>query len=299
MSAQIPLEQLHREAIVSARKRMGDFAWGTVGLVAFVVSAYLTTLYLFWQGVFPAWLSFVLVAALTYGSYTPLHEAAHGNIHGRHEPLRWVNELCGFLCAPGIMLPHSSHRLEHMNHHRFTNDRKKDPDAHIQSMAHGLLPWLASPWKLLFIHVTYIFRCGHWQTKATAGEKIRYLAEIVFMLGWRVAFLTQVPLVPGLLVIVGGYVVGAYFTVYWFAFRPHQPYDRVGRYVDTASLIPPRWLRPFEWIWLGQTLHSVHHAFPRVPFYRYHGLFREIEPVMRAHGGRSVDMLSRKPVASR
>ena len=58
----------------------------------------------------------------------------------------------------------------------------------------------------------------------------------------------------------------------------------------------PRWMKPFEWFWLGQNLHSIHHLFPRVPFYRYHALHREIEPIMRAHGTPIVGIFSRRPV---
>ncbi len=289
------LDRLNREAIAAAQRHMGEVAWGTVALVIGVVTATIANLWLFAAGMIPAWAAAVALAVLTYASYTPLHEAAHGNIHGRNERYRWVGELCGYLCAPMIMLPHSSHRLEHMNHHRYTNDPVRDPDFHISSMGNGPWAFLIAPFRLLWIHVTYIFR-GHWQQRASFGEKCRYIAEVSFSLGWRIAFLSQVPLLPGLAVIVIGYIAGAFFTVYWFAYRPHVPYDTIGRYADTCSLIVPRWLKPFEWIWLGQTLHSVHHAFPRVPFYRYQSLFREVEAAMRAHGGKAIGIFSRVTV---
>jgi beta-carotene hydroxylase len=55
-------------------------------------------------------------------------------------------------------------------------------------------------------------------------------------------------------------------------------------------------MKPLEWIWIGQNLHSIHHAFPRVPFYRYHALFLEVEATIRAHGGEVVDIFTRNPV---
>jgi beta-carotene hydroxylase len=61
----------------------------------------------------------------------------------------------------------------------------------------------------------------------------------------------------------------------------------------------PAWMKPLEWFWLGQNLHSIHHAFPRVSFYRYHALFREIEPNMRALGGPVIGIFSRKDVNPR
>lgn len=289
------LNALNRQAIASAQAMMGEFAWGTVLLVVGVFASSVATLWLFAAGAIPPWAALLLVGALTYASYTPLHEAAHGNIHGRHSRLAWFGDLCGHACAPMIMLPHSSHRLEHLSHHRFTNDPNQDPDFHISGMCQSVGQFLSAPWRLLWIHSTYIFR-SHWRENASTRDKITYVAEVIFGLGWRVAFLTQVPLIEGIPVIIGGYALGAYFTIYWFAYRPHWPYEQKGRYVDTCSMVVPGWLKPFEWIWLGQTLHSIHHAFPRVPFYRYHRLFDQVEETMRANGGQVIDIITRQPV---
>jgi hypothetical protein len=37
-------------------------------------------------------------------------------------------------------------------------------------------------------------------------------------------------------------------------------------------------------IWVNQNYHSIHHLFPRVPFYRYPALFNDIERIMVAKG---------------
>ena len=126
------LNELNREAIQAARQHMGHFAWGTVALSVAVLVIFVGNIALFAAGIMPLWAAFVIFAASSYMSYTPVHEAAHGNIHGRNQRDRWVGELCGYLCAPMIMLPHSSHRLEHLNHHRYTNDPARDPDQHIK-----------------------------------------------------------------------------------------------------------------------------------------------------------------------
>ncbi len=97
--------------------------------------------------------------------------------------------------------------------------------------------------------------------------------------------------------VVADYLIGALLTACWFADRPHIHYQDWNRYRNTNSLIMPRWMKPFEWFWLGQNLHSIHHLFPRVPFYRYHALHREIEPVMRAHGAPIVGIFSREAIS--
>ena len=38
------------------------------------------------------------------------------------------------------------------------------------------------------------------------------------------------------------------------------------------------------WLWLFQNYHSIHHLFPRVPFYRYPSVFGDIEEIMVARG---------------
>ena len=76
------LNALNREAITAAKRYMGEVCWLTVALVAFVLVAFVANLVLFVAGVMSPWLAMLILAALTYMSYTPLHEAAHGNIHG-------------------------------------------------------------------------------------------------------------------------------------------------------------------------------------------------------------------------
>jgi beta-carotene hydroxylase len=256
------LSALNKQAIASAKGYMGQVAWPTVLLVAAVLPGYALNLALFASGVFPVWVALPCLGALTYMSYTPLHEAVHGNIHGTNEGLRWLNDLCGYLMAPLIAIPCASHRYEHLTHHRFTNQ----------------------------------------PGKASSKDRVIYCLELFFSLSWRVAFVSAVvhsgaaSLLEAVGVIVLGYLLGGYFTAYWFAYRPHIPYQDAKRYRNTSSLIMPTWMKPLEWFWLGQNLHSIHHLFPRVPFYKYHALHRDIEPIMRAQGAPIIGAFNRKPL---
>ncbi len=57
------------------------------------------------------------------------------------------------------------------------------------------------------------------------------------------------------------------------------------RYVDTSIILLPRVLHtPLTWLWMFQNYHSIHHLFPRMPFYKYATLYEEIEDVMMAKG---------------
>src|SRR5690554_7349843 len=272
---------------------MGHVAWPTVALTAFVVVLFVANLVLFAQGLIPAWLALSIMAVLTYLSYTPLHEAAHRNINGSNEGLAWLNNLCGYLVAPMIAVPYASHRLEHFTHHRYTNQPDKDPDFLISGMGKGPFSALLTVLKFLWVQNTFFAR-QHWGN-ASRREKVIYCAELFVSFGWRILFLSLVSQSGAMVVVLVGYLIGGAFTAYWFAYRPHLPYKEPKRYRNTNSLIMPTAMKPLEWFWLGQNLHSIHHLFPRVPFYRYHALHREIEPVLRAHGTPIIGIFNRRP----
>lgn len=292
MSAE--LAALDKQAIAAAKQHIGMVAWPTLVLTGLVVILFVTNLALFAFGVTSAWLATSVLAALTYMAYTPLHEAVHGNVHGSNLRLKWLNDLCGYLVAPLIAVPYQSHRVEHFTHHRYTNQPDKDPDFMVSGMGRGPISAVVTVVRFILLQNTFFVRT-YWQ-KASLKERGIYICEVMFSLGWRVAFLVAVDQAGSVVVILLGYFLGGFFTAYWFAYRPHVPYNNQERYRNTSSLIMPRWMKPLEWFWLGQNLHAIHHLFPRVPFYRYHALYREIEPVLRAHGTPMLGVFSRKPV---
>ena len=285
---------LNKQAIASAKHYMGKTAWPTIAFTAVVVSAFIGCMALFAGGLLSPWLAFLACSVLTYMSYTPLHEAAHGNIHGRNDKLKWVNDLCGYLVAPIIAIPYASHRIEHFTHHRYTNQPDKDPDFAVSGMRKGPIAVIITGLRFLWVQNSFFAKQG-WAS-ASVKERAIYVMELALSVGWRVAYLSLVDQPGAVYVVMLGYFTGGLFTAYWFAYRPHHPYDNTERYRNTNSLIMPTWMKPVEWFWLGQNLHSIHHLFPRVPFYKYHALHRDIEPTLRAHGTPIVGLFSRTAV---
>jgi beta-carotene hydroxylase len=286
---------LNKQAIASAKHYMGKVAWPTIALTSVVVSAFIGCLALFASGSLSPWAALVACSALTYLSYTPLHEAAHGNIHGQNGRLKWLNDLCGYLVAPIIAIPYASHRIEHFTHHRYTNQPDKDPDFLVSGMRGGLIAVFTTGLRFLWVQNSFFIKQG-WGS-ASIKERVVYTMEVALSVGWRVAYLSLVEQPGVFYVVILGYFAGGLFTAYWFAYRPHHPYDSTERYRNTNSLIMPAWMKPLEWFWLGQNLHSIHHLFPRVPFYKYHALHRDIEPILRAQGTPIISIFSRTPVA--
>lgn len=288
------LNALNKQAIAIAREYTNDIAWPTLLLAGVALLLVVGTLALYVLGVLPLLPALLLYAIATYMSYTPLHEAAHANLHGGHERFQWLNHLCGYLMAPLILVPYSTHRVEHFTHHRYTNQPDKDPDYVVSGMRGGLLAFLVCGLRFLWTQNTFLFR-DHW-AKAPWRERAIYIAEVTLALGWRIALVALASRELTWVLVIFGYLAGAFFTAYWFAYRPHLPYTDAGRYRNTNSLLMPRWMKPLEWFWFGQNLHSVHHLFPRVPFYRYHALHRRIEPAMRAHGTPMIGIFHRRPL---
>jgi beta-carotene hydroxylase len=67
---------------------------------------------------------------------------------------------------------------------------------------------------------------------------------------------------------------------FFFDWAPHAPHARRGRYVDTRVMPSPA----LTWLMVFQNYHLIHHLYPRVPFYRYGALFREIAGELAAAG---------------
>jgi beta-carotene hydroxylase len=86
-------------------------------------------------------------------------------------------------------------------------------------------------------------------------------------------------------------VVGLSLLGYLFAWLVHTPFVETERYRDTATLLLPGPVhRLLTRLWLWQNYHSIHHLFPRVPFYRYSALFDEIRPGMEERGAPIVQL---------
>ncbi len=110
------------------------------------------------------WPVVVAVGTLgTYAAFTPVHEAAHGNL----ARWRWLNEGMGHVGAwliGGALRPY---RWMHGQHHRHTGVAGRDPDLWVQGA------WYTLPWRWLTIDLAYLlFYARHqrpWREWAELG----------------------------------------------------------------------------------------------------------------------------------
>ena len=282
---------LNKIASQKAKNYYCGLAWPTmlIGLTSFL--AYWALPYLVLLNGFSLWLAIPTMVALTYAAYTVLHESVHGSINGSNTSMKWVNDGLGYLAGTILAIPLTAHRIEHLTHHENTNHAKKDPDGYSANIVCSPLDMMKTAWR--GIAIQYELYSQRYWAKATVGKKATFVIEIAFtvllrVLPFIVLWRTGDPeLIAGwwrglMLFVVAG-LLGIIVLVYFFAYIVHRPHAVMGRYVDTSTIVIPR---PFSTVatvlWGYQNYHSIHHLFPRVPFYRYRRLFHDIAETMDA-----------------
>lgn len=256
----------------------GYLAWGTVALILFVLTLVAASWTAVLTGLAPWWVGTLSMTLAIYLAFTPMHEAAHGNISGSNGRLGHLDTVGGWLMSLVFGAPFPAFKALHLRHHGVTNDPARDPDYYVQG-GHPLLTFLRC-WTI----VPHYYRFFLIDMNGPGG-KMRVARRQVFLglallltslaalaawgLGFEALMLWVVPshLASGLLALAFDYI-------------PHTPHDVQGRYVDTRSIPGPL----LEVLMLGQNYHTVHHLWPKVPFYRYGTVFWLTRDELEAHG---------------
>ena len=262
--------QLEREAAQISKRHSGMIAFPTIGLALLIFCLYIFVLFMFASGYLGPLISTLLLGILTFASYTPLHEAVHGNVGGINTKYKWLDYVVGLLMSPLISIPFNSHKKEHLAHHAHTNS-DEDPDVHLQNMFESVKDCYRETLRAIKTQNTFVM-----------DNFTR--TEIAVTIGWRLLFVlsTGVGSVP---VLFFGWFSGAFLTTFLFSYLPHQPFKDAARWKNTnIQLFSVRW---FENLMFQQNLHAVHHLFPRVPFYNYRKVFDKLEPIEKK-GGQSL-----------
>ena len=254
-------------------------AFPTIGLALLVSCLFMFVLFVFASGYLSPLISTLLLGFLTFASYTPMHEAVHGNVGGSNPKYKWSDSAVGLLMSPLISIPFNSHRKEHFAHHKHTNS-EEDPDVHIQNIFRSLKDFYRSTLRVIKTQNTFVM------------DNFTRI-EIAVSIGWRLLFVlgTGIISIP---VLFFGWFSGAFLTIYLFSYLPHKPYKDTARWKNTnIQLFSIRW---FEELMFQQNLHAVHHLFPRVPFYNYRTVFEKLEPSMRKKETPIIDMINRRSI---
>jgi beta-carotene hydroxylase len=228
--------------------------------------------------------SFCLATAAAFAIFTPLHESTHRSL----SRLRWVNELLGRLSAIMLVVTFPMFRYLHLEHHRHTNDREKDPDLWSGRGPAILLPvrWLTQDIHYLWFYLKRIKRRPRAEQYEFFLTIILYLGIVLFFAGQ--GQLSQVFfywLLPARLAVV--------LLAFAFDYLPHTPHQiaAADNPCQATSVMPVALLTP---LFLYQNYHLIHHLYPGLPFYRYARAWREQRAALIARGAIVRDIFGRE-----
>lgn len=276
---------IEREAQALIRPYQGMVAWPSVALGAAIVAGFALVCWLAATRLIPLWAGLILNTALLYASQTPLHEACHGNIAGRDSRWTWLNHLVGYVCGAILLHDYKAFRALHLMHHRDTNDSEFDPDHWVK---------VNNPLKVLWRCLTivpyynhYFFKMVVFRPEVPGNKKLSMQVIAAYWILYTIAFwlsaygwwreVLALWLVPHLL--------ASALIIFFFAYLTHQPHQATERYRDTNIFRLRGALAPlFNWLYMFQNYHLIHHLFPRVPFYLYGHAFNDLRPVLEKQG---------------
>lgn len=270
-----------KDILHAAQQHMGHTAWPTLVMSFVVVAIYFGVFAAALFDILPLALCFVLISYMVYAVYTPLHESVHNNIAGNNKKLDKLNNVIGHIVGSILGIPYAVHRPAHMAHHRSTNIPGEDPDLVFTSGS--FFDVLLGGPKIIVNEYRYYFKKIY--PTAKRSDRILVWAEILIALGWRAGIaLAGYPLEAFVLGVLGS-LAGVSLLGTIFAWIVHTPFNETERYKNTATIFLPAWLhRVGTFLWLWQNYHSIHHLFPRVPFYNYRRVYELIEPGMQERG---------------
>ena len=283
--------EFHKNALKLARTHSGNIGWPTIILALVVFPAYWALPYLVMFYGLSLFIAIPAMVALTYASYTVLHEAVHSNIHGDNESFKWINGVLGYLTATIIVIPQSPHRISHLIHHGNTNNKDIDPDVHIEHLFKSIKHMLYSVYEVVACQFRN-YKEVRWE-HASFGENAVVVSEFCTAVALRILPFALLFAIgdaesvarwwQGVVLFVVAGIIGTFILLYLFAYAVHQPHDSTERYHTTRTIVVPGPLSSIiDALWGYQNYHAVHHLFPSVPFYNYRRLFRDVAPALDA-----------------
>ena len=239
-------------------------AWPTIMVLvaSCIIFSLSTAAYI--EGALPLSWAILFNTIAAYMSFTPAHEASHGSVSANRALNDWVGRLATVLQSPVPFF--RAFRYIHMQHHKFTNDKTKDPDLYVGSGPGWLLPL---KWTTLDINYLYRYLNPSVFMKRPKSERREMLLALLFAAvvltvisanGWLNYYLLLF-LIPGR--------ITAIFLAITFDFLPHYPHQAQAKdqpFQCTSNRVGMEWL--LTPVLLFQNYHLVHHLYPTVPFYR-------------------------------
>lgn len=269
------LEQVVREPRFRELTTIPTFAPQSIGLVLFMLTGFAISTYLYMNGQIHWGLATAVNGLMAYTSFTILHDATHRAVSGN----RTLNDILG-MTAGMFLLPFVStrvYRFLHMEHHRYTGDKVKDPDEFMVSTPMPLLPFSLAYVELYWVP-WYIKR---WSSRPVS-ERIEFAVGISLYGLWHAAWLLSPYAMEFVLLWMIPQRLGLLGNAFMLAHIQHP--EGVQWETDpfqATAYIKGGKLRSV--IMLGQDVHQIHHLLPSVPWYNYHAAWNAGKHLFEQH----------------
>tara|TARA_B100000214_G_scaffold370069_1_gene344123 strand:- start:848 stop:1888 length:1041 start_codon:yes stop_codon:yes gene_type:complete len=234
------------------------------------ISGYLLAALSVWQWYEKNWPLPVLVALAFLALHmegTVIHDACHNAAH----PNRWINQAMGHGAAILLGFSFPVFTRVHLEHHKYVNDPKNDPD-HIVSTFGPV--WLIAP--RFFYHEYFFFERKLWRRFELLQWGIeRSLFISIVLAGIKFDFMNVIYNLwfgPALMV---GVTLGIFFD-----YLPHRPFNSRNRWKN-ARVYPGKTM---NWLIMGQNYHLIHHLWPSIPWFEYKPAYEVTKNLLDSKG---------------
>lgn len=222
----------------------------------------------------PLWAAFPIATLNVALAYLPSHDAQHNIVARKGHPLRWLNELLGYVSLIPLAQHFEVMRQTHLEHHRHANDPLLDPDYDVTA---------ASAWVFMRQVVGAPLGSRYLDTLQRIGRNDLALQAVLTNIGYVVILFALA---------WSGYALEAallwwlpkHIALVWLRFylswMPHHPGHEQGRHKDTRAF-----RSAMGNIWSGgMQYHIVHHLFPTIPLTQTPAAYRALRPVLERKG---------------
>ena len=237
-------------------------AWPTVALFCFCMIGLATSYYLALSDAMPMWVATVISGVLCFYCFSVAHDSTHGAVSQNKTINDWLGHIS--MVFFGGFAPLEVARWIHMQHHRFTNDHDKDPDAY----GHKIDFWFPLRWSNFDYHYSryFIQNAGPMRKRLQKSLFIKVplvlaavIASIAFGYGYEMLMLWFLPT-----------RISSFLFVTMFVYLPHAPFLATAAESEYKAT---NVRKGFEWlltpIMMFQNYHLLHHLYPSAPFYHY------------------------------
>jgi len=271
--------------------------WITLAVLAADLLLFLFGFWLIEQKSFFAFLLSPFIFALFFfHNFAILHECGHGSVHR----LRWVNDLIGHYASIFCFLPYYPWKYIHQEHHVWSGNLDRDPTmknlkqiAEQQKVPLAVrIAWrswipLAGLWQHF---VFWFYPAAMWRSGKMTPEAFR---RSCFSVLWLVVvYIALFALLPHwfnmgnfglalLIYLIGVELVNLPHHSDMPSFRDGKPITKLHpweQHLSTRTCYYPFGLS--ELLTLNFNLHTEHHFFPHLPWYRLKQVRRMLKPAL-------------------